>query len=104
MVSDKVGFLIGNCIGTQLEYVSLARSGRRLHHHACPAVAAYSAEAAAKDGLAKEDLFPVATRALRPVAKDREQPTPSKPWSHSWKMFAVWAACNRDGGSGGIEL
>jgi hypothetical protein len=23
------------------------------------------------------------------------QPRP-KPWSHSWKMFAVWPACNRD--------
>ena len=36
------------------------------------AVAAYSAEAAAKAGLAKEDLFPVATRALPPVATDRK--------------------------------
>jgi hypothetical protein len=34
---------------------------RRLHHHTCPAVA-----------LAEEDLFPVATRALPPVATDRE--------------------------------
>jgi hypothetical protein len=45
----------------QLEDVSLARACRRLHHHACPAIAS-----------AEEDLFPVATRALPPVATDRE--------------------------------
>ena len=60
----------------QLKDVSLARSCRRLHHHTCPAVAAYSAEAAAKAGLAKEDLFPVATPALPPVATNREEPIP----------------------------
>jgi hypothetical protein len=32
-----------------------------LHHHACPAIAS-----------AEEDLFPVATRGLPPVATDRE--------------------------------
>ena len=35
-------------------------------------VTAYSAEAAAKAGSAEEDLFPVARRALPPVATDRK--------------------------------
>jgi len=56
----------------QLEDVSLARSCQRLHHHACPAIAS-----------AAEDLFPVATRVLPPVATDKKNQPRSKPWSHS---------------------
>ena len=36
---------------------ALARRCRRLHHHACPAVAAYSADAAVKAGLVKEVMM-----------------------------------------------
>src|SRR5213079_719534 len=59
----------------QLEDVSLTRSCRRLHHH----------------------VFSLLQRAhclLLPQIGNN-QPRP-KPWSHSWKMFAVWSACNRD--------
>src|SRR4029450_4947332 len=59
----------------QLEDVSLARSCRRLHHY----------------------VFSLLQRAhcllLPQIGKNQAR---SKPWSHSWKMFAVWPACNRD--------
>src|SRR5256885_5599565 len=66
----------------QLEDVSLARSCRRLHHH----------------------VFSLLQRAhclLLPQIGNN-QPRP-KPWSHSWKMFAVWPACNGADGISDIE-
>src|SRR5437763_14169819 len=66
----------------QLEDVSLARSCRRLHHH----------------------VFSLLQRAhclLLPQIGNN-QPR-SKPWSHSWKMFAVWPACNGADGISDIE-
>src|SRR5438128_1893645 len=66
----------------QLEDVSLARSCRRLHDH----------------------VFSLLQRAhclLLPQIGNN-QPRP-KPWSHSWKMFAVSPACNGADGISDIE-
>src|SRR5207244_9620115 len=66
----------------QLEDVSLARSCRRLHHH----------------------VFALLQRAhslLLPQIGNN-QPRP-KPWSHSWKMFAVCPACNGADGISDME-
>jgi hypothetical protein len=40
--------------------------------------------------------------ACRLRTRQYNQPR-SKPWSHSWKMFAVWPACNGADGINDIE-
>src|SRR5512133_766105 len=64
-----------DCSAQSTIWRSLTKSCRRLHHH----------------------VFSLLQRAhclLLPQIGNN-QPRP-KPWSHSWKMFAVWSACNRD--------
>src|SRR5512140_1695107 len=55
--------------------VSLTRSCRRLHHHVLSL-------------LQRTHCF-----LLPQIGNNQPRP---KPWSHSWKMFAVSPACNRD--------